>query len=123
MNIVDIEETGAPDPIGYITVEVEDMGEMNYFSSGYPFIPSGGGGGGCFIATAAYGTAMAKEVVILKKFRDKYLLKNKLGRVFVQWYYKHSPKYARIIRKKPVLKAIVRIGLKPLIAFCKILPY
>jgi len=123
LNIVDIEETGAPDPIGYITVEVEDMGEMNYFSSGYPFIPSGGGGGGCFIATAAYGTAMAKEVIILKKFRDKYLLKNKLGRAFVRWYYKHSPKYARIIRKKPVLKAIVRIGLKPLIAFCKILPY
>jgi len=120
LSIVDIEETDATDPIGYITVEVEDMGEMNYFSLGYPFIPSGGGGG-CFIATAAYGTAMAKEVVILKKFRDKYLLKNKLGRAFVRWYYKHSPKYARFIRKRPVLKAIVRMGLKPLIAFCKIL--
>jgi len=121
LNIVDIEETNLADPIGYITVEVEDMGEMNYFSLGFPFISSGGGGG-CFIATAAYGTAMAKEVVILKEFRDKYLMKNRMGRAFVRWYYKHSPKYARFIRKRTVLKAVVRIGLKPLIAFCKILP-
>ena len=83
---------------------------------------SGGGGGGCFIATAAFGTPMAKEVVVLKKFRDKYLLTNRIGKGFVRLYYKHSPKYARFIKKRPFLKAIVRIGLKPLVAFCKLLP-
>ena len=121
LNIVDREETGTTGPIGYITGEVEDMGEANYFSLGSPFVaPGGGGGGGCFIATAAYGTPMAKEVVILKKFRDKYLLKNKLGRAFVRWYYRHSPKYASIIAKSEFLKFLTRIFLTPLYLFAYI---
>jgi len=74
---------------------------------------------GCFIATASYGTPMAKEVRILCKFRDEFLLKNSVGRVFVKIYYRVSPSVADFIRNKPVLRKIVRIGLKPLICFCK----
>ena len=59
---------------------------------------SGSGGGGCFIATAAFGTSMAKEVEILCKFRDKYLLSNNPGRKFVKLYYKYSPPIANRIR-------------------------
>ncbi|MCD6221896.1 hypothetical protein J7K25_07045, partial [bacterium] len=73
-----------------------------------------GGGGGCFIATAAYGSYQEKHVWILRQFRDKYLLTNRPGKAFVRWYYRHSPKYASIIAQHPVLRNITRILLTPL---------
>ncbi|MCG2711815.1 MAG: hypothetical protein L6416_05785 [Candidatus Omnitrophica bacterium] len=78
-----------------------------------------GGGGGCFIATAAFGTGMAEEVSILSEFRDRYLLKHKWGIKFVQSYYKYSPPLADKIREDDVLRALIRIGLKPLVWFSK----
>ena len=77
-------------------------------------------GGGCFIATAAFGTSMAKEVKSLCEFRDNVLLKTTAGRDFIKFYYKTSPPIADFIRNKPVLKTIVRIGLKPLIWFSRL---
>ena len=40
----------------------------------------GGSGGGCFIATAAYGSMMAPHVRILRDFRDRILLQNSIGK-------------------------------------------
>ena len=68
--------------------------------------------GGCFIATACYGTSMAKEVKTLCTFRDKYLLKSAAGRSLVRFYYRHSPKVADFIRDKDFLKKIGRESLK-----------
>ena len=84
-----------------------------------PGSDSGGGGGGCFIATAAYGTEMAKEVKSLCKFRDDVLLKFPAGKQFVKFYYATSPPIADFIRNKPVLKAMVREALKPLVEYSK----
>ena len=81
---------------------------------------TGGGGGGCFIATASFGTPMAEEVKALTKFRDEVLLKTTAGRDFVELYYKTSPPIANFIRNKPALKAMVRIGLKPLVWFSRL---
>ena len=78
-----------------------------------------GGGGGCFIATAAYGTPLAEEVETLRKFRDEVLMKTTAGRDFVELYYKTSPPIADFIRNKPILKALIRIGLKPLVWLSK----
>jgi hypothetical protein len=73
-------------------------------------------GGGCFIATAAYGSYMADEVKILREFRDKYLLTNSIGRKFViRFYYRYSPPIAKYIAKYELLKAITRIILLPMI--------
>ncbi|RKY34901.1 MAG: hypothetical protein DRP78_05990, partial [Candidatus Omnitrophota bacterium] len=76
-------------------------------------------GGSCFIATAAYGTAMAEEVKILSRFRDKHLLTNYCGKTFVNVYYKYSPSIADYIRQKESLKTIVRIMLKTLVNITK----
>jgi hypothetical protein len=70
----------------------------------------------CFIATAAYGTPMAEEVQILREFRDRYLLTNRLGRAFVDFYYTVSPPIAEFITEHPSLKPIVRVGLVPAVA-------
>lgn len=72
--------------------------------------------GGCFIATAVFGSPMEAHVTILKNFRDNYLLPCGLGRSFVRTYYKYSPPVAHFIAKHEMLKATVRISLLPLVA-------
>jgi hypothetical protein len=56
-------------------------------------------------------------VEILRNFRDKYLITNKLGRKLVKLYYKYSPPLANIISRHKILKIAVRINLLPLVAF------
>jgi hypothetical protein len=75
----------------------------------------GGGGGGCFITTAAFGSPLAPEVVILREFRDRYLLTNLPGKVFVSLYYAWSPPVARLISKHESLKVLARSTLYPTI--------
>jgi uncharacterized repeat protein (TIGR02543 family)/uncharacterized delta-60 repeat protein len=74
-----------------------------------------GGGGGCFIASAAYGSPLHPHVDILRDFRDKYLMTNKIGRSLVEQYYKHSPFFAELIAKHRVLRAAVRFTLMPVV--------
>jgi hypothetical protein len=76
-----------------------------------------GNGGGCFIATAAFGSPLAGQVEILRQFRDRYLLTNDLGRKFIAWYYRNGPVAANYIKAKPLAKAAVRATLYPLIGF------
>ena len=49
------------------------------------------GGGGCYIATAVYGSYDCPEVWVLRRFRDYFLEKTIPGRVFVKVYYAISP--------------------------------
>jgi uncharacterized Zn finger protein (UPF0148 family) len=69
----------------------------------------------CYIATAAYGTPMAKELKILRDFRDKKLISTHLGRQMVLLYYRTSPPIARIISQSEKMKAVVRYALNPII--------
>ena len=66
--------------------------------------------GWCFIATAAYGTDTAKEIDILREFRDAVLLPNRLGAGFVSLYYKTSPPIADFISQHEVLRTVMRVG-------------
>ncbi|MGQ9545693.1 MAG: CFI-box-CTERM domain-containing protein [Dehalococcoidia bacterium] len=62
----------------------------------------------CFIATAAYGTTSAKQIDVLREFRDVALLENEAGRLFVGLYYRLSPPIAGVIARSDLLRTIVR---------------
>ena len=79
-------------------------------------VPSGGGGG-CFIATAAFGSYEAPAVKVLRDFRDDDLLTNGPGKWFVAMYYRYSPPAAQWLDDHPWLKPVTRVLLLPLIGF------
>lgn len=79
---------------------------------------AGGGkdpGGFCFIATAAYGTPMEVELGTLRAFRDQVLMQSDAGRWMVSEYYEKGRFLAAYIADKPVLRALVRVMLVPLV--------
>jgi uncharacterized delta-60 repeat protein len=133
--------------IGGTEAEIEAIQETNYSFSGWTEdVPSGhendnpititmdadksitanftptsdngdGDGGGCFIATAAYGSPLHPNLDILRDFREKYLMPSQFGRKLVELYYRYSPIIANFIAKHKVLKVAVRVNLLPVIAF------
>ena len=70
----------------------------------------------CFIATAAYGTMHESKIDVLRCLRDTKLISSSILTHFVRFYYRNSPPVAKYILNKPMLKALVRISLNPVIA-------
>jgi hypothetical protein len=71
----------------------------------------------CFIATAAYGTDAAKEIDILREFRDEVLLSNRLGAKLVSLYYQVSPPIANVVSRNEALRTAVRVSfVDPIVA-------
>jgi len=66
------------------------------------------GGGGCFIATAAYGTSTAEQLNVLREFRDDVLLESTVGSQLVDLYYRTSPPIADFISEHSVMRTLVR---------------
>lgn len=68
--------------------------------------------GRCFIATAAFESPSANEVLFLQNWRDEFLLKTKSGRIFVNIYYRLSPAVASFLDSYPQYKPFVRKTLR-----------
>ena len=84
-------------------------------------------GGGCLIATAAYGSEMAPQVQFLREIRDNKVMSTESGVSFMtgfnQFYYSFSPVVADYERENPLFKEAVKIGLTPMVSSLAILDY
>jgi hypothetical protein len=89
-------------------------GESTYVSAAADSEGSGGGGG-CFIATAAFGSKFEKHVQLLRRFRDLHLMPHSVGRAFVNAYYRYSPPLANVIADHETVRMVIRWSLLPLI--------
>ena len=69
----------------------------------------------CFIATAAYGSPLEKNVKVLRSFRDQILLKTSVGQLFVKAYYLLSPPLAKWIGQSASRRSVARAVLTPLV--------
>jgi peptidyl-prolyl cis-trans isomerase B (cyclophilin B) len=77
-------------------------------------------GGGCLIATAAYGSEMSPQVQMLREIRDNQLMNTASGTQFMSTfndvYYSFSPIIADYERENPLFKETVKIAITPLIS-------
>jgi len=84
-------------------------------------------GGGCLIATAAFGSEMAPQVQFLRELRDNTVLQTQSGTSFMtgfnQFYYSFSPAVADLERENPAFKETVKLTLTPLLASLTLLNY
>ncbi|MBX7255875.1 MAG: IPT/TIG domain-containing protein [Candidatus Hydrogenedentes bacterium] len=113
--------TGALD----ITVQNQPTLLSTTLTDGFTYVnsPGGGGGGfqgggglpggGCFIATAAFGTPFSEHLDAFRWFRDAVLLKSSAGTALVDAYYTASPAIADTVAQSPFLAWLVRLVLTP----------
>jgi len=84
-------------------------------------------GGGCLIATAAFGSEMTPQVQFLREIRDNTVLQTESGTSFMtgfnQFYYSFSPVVADYERENPAFKEAVKIAITPMLTSLAILNY
>jgi hypothetical protein len=84
-------------------------------------------GGGCLIATAAFGSEMAPQVQFLREIRDNTVLQTQSGSTFMtgfnQFYYSFSPAVADYERENSAFKETVKIAITPMLTSLAILNY
>ncbi|HUU47905.1 MAG TPA: CFI-box-CTERM domain-containing protein [Nitrosopumilaceae archaeon] len=77
-------------------------------------------GGGCLIATAAFGTELAPQVQSLREIRDNTVMSTSLGAAFMtgfnQLYYSFSPTIADMERENPIFQETVRVFITPMMS-------
>lgn len=82
-------------------------------------------GGGCLIATAAYGSELAPQVQFLREIRDNTLLSTSSGMAFMtgfnQLYYSFSPTIADLEREHPLFQETVRVLITPMLSSLSIM--
>ncbi|MEQ7845821.1 CFI-box-CTERM domain-containing protein [Nocardioides kribbensis] len=67
--------------------------------------------GGCYIATAVYGSYDSPSVLVLRHWRDRCLSRSAPGRAFIDAYYAVSPRLARSVGSSRWLSRSIRFAL------------
>ena len=84
-------------------------------------------GGGCLIATAAFGSEMSPQVQQLRELRDNVVMQTTSGHTFMtgfnQVYYSFSPYVADFERENIVFKETVKVALTPMLTSFSILSH
>lgn len=114
-----------PNDSGYQVIANTWFATISPMISSSGAVDEGGGGGGddssCFIATAAFGSPVERQVMILREFRNACLLSNAPGRWLVETYYNYSPAAADFIRQHETARLMARVLLYPLVAIAYLL--
>ncbi len=76
------------------------------------FLSAVGKSSRCFIASSAYQSPTHADVMILRNYRDQVLKQTFLGRKFIYFYYRYSPKVACVLDQHEHLKAPTRWALQ-----------
>ena len=110
----------------YFTINVEDANW--WLEQGEETIQENDNeGGGCLIATAAFGSEMAPQVQQLREIRDNIVMTTESGTAFMtgfnQVYYSFSPYVADYERQNPIFKEAVKVTLTPLLTSLTLLNY
>ena len=71
---------------------------------------------GCVIATAAYGTDLAPDVLLLRKERDWVVARSTSARLLALLYADSAPPLAALVKRSETLRAVVRTILRPLVS-------
>ena len=99
--------------------EFGECGEGTTLVNGMCVIVESQNGGGCLIATAAYGSEMAPQIQSLREIRDNQLMTTQSGAFFMtgfnQIYYIFSPTIADIQRENPTFKEITKLVITPML--------
>ena len=84
-------------------------------------------GGGCLIATAAFGSEMSPQVQQLREIRDNIVMQTSSGKSFMtefnQIYYSFSPQIADYERENPIFKEAVKVTLTPMLTSFSLLAH
>ena len=127
----------APEPVVETVVEPEPepvmeasepvCGKGTVLKDGLCVVEENERGGGCLIATAAYGSEMAPQIQFLREIRDNTVLQTESGTSFMtgfnQFYYSFSPVIADYERENPAFKETVKLALTPMLTSLAILNY
>lgn len=72
--------------------------------------------GGCYVATAIYGSYDCPQVWTLRRYRDNTLAKTWYGRAFIRTYYAISPTFVKCFGNTKLFKRILQSKLDRMVA-------
>ena len=128
--VEEVIEVPEPEPVVVVAPEPEPepepvCGEGTVYQNGKCVAEKQGGG--CLIATAAFGSEMAPQVQFLREIRDGKVMMTESGTTFMagfnQFYYSFSPAVADLERENPVFKETVKLAITPLLSSLTLLNY